>query len=84
MLVFLLAKRLPHILVENRMITRIAQASFGMYLIHEIFNGIFYNLVPDYFSHGLIYIPGLALLTFILSFVSITLLRKIPIMRALC
>ncbi|MFT3890700.1 MAG: acyltransferase family protein [Anaerolineales bacterium] len=84
MLVFLLAKRLSHFLKENKLITAIAQASFGMYLIHEIFNGMFYNFAPDYFSHGLIYIPGLALLTFILSFVSITLLRKIPVMRALC
>jgi surface polysaccharide O-acyltransferase-like enzyme len=84
LLVFLLAKRMSHILVERKFITAIAQASFGMYLIHEIFNGLFYSIAPDYFSHGLIYIPGIALLTFIFSFLSITLLRKIPVMRMLC
>ena len=65
-------------------ITAIAQASFGMYLIHEIFNGIFFHILPDYFSHGLIYIPGTIILTSTLSFLTIHLLRKIPFMRVLC
>lgn len=84
MLVFLLAKNLSPFLVENRVITAIAQASFGMYLIHEIFNSFFYHALPDFSSHGLIYIPSVAILTFILSFVSIHFLRKIPLMRRLC
>jgi surface polysaccharide O-acyltransferase-like enzyme len=84
MLVFLLVKNLSPVLVENKVITAIAQASFGMYLIHEIFNGIFYKILPDYFSHGLIYIPGTIILTSILSFLTIHLLRKIPFTRVLC
>jgi surface polysaccharide O-acyltransferase-like enzyme len=84
MLVFLLAKNLSSVLVENRLVTAISQASFGMYLIHEIFNGFFYRILPDFFSHGLLYIPGVTVLTFILSFTTIYLLRKIPLMRAVC
>jgi surface polysaccharide O-acyltransferase-like enzyme len=84
MLVFLLAKNLSHRLVANKVISAIAAASFGIYLIHEIFNGIFYKILPDYFSHGLIYIPIVIVMTTILSFISIYLLRKIPLMRALC
>lgn len=81
LLVFKLAKNLSPRLVENRVISAIAQASFGMYLIHEIFNGIFYKILPDYFSHGLVYVPSIVVLTFILSFITIYMLRKIPIMR---
>jgi len=84
MLVFLLAKNLSHRLVANKVVSAIAAASFGIYLIHEIFNGIFYKILPDYFSHGLIYVPIVIVMTTILSFVSIYLLRKIPFMRALC
>ena len=84
MLLFLLVKKLSPRLVANKVISAIAAASFGIYLIHEIFNGIFCKILPDYYSHGLIYIPTVAVLTFILSFISIYLLRKIPFMRALC
>lgn len=83
-LVFLLAKNLSSRLVANKVISAIAEASFGIYLIHEIFNGIFYKILPDYFSHGLIYIPAIVVLTSILSFIAILLLRKIPFMRAVC
>jgi len=55
-----------------------------MYLIHEIFNGFFYKILPDYFSRGLLYIPLIVVMTSILSFISIQLLRKIPLMRAVC
>jgi surface polysaccharide O-acyltransferase-like enzyme len=84
MLVFLLAKNLSPRLVANKLFSAIAAASFGMYLIHEIFNGIFYNILPDYYSHGLIYIPTVVVLTTILSFISIYLLRKIPFIKAVC
>ena len=82
--VFLLAKKLSSKFVANRVISTVAEASFGMYLIHEIFNGIFFKLLPDYFSHGLIYIPIIVVSTSILSFISIYLLRKIPFMRMVC
>ena len=55
-----------------------------MYLIHEIFNGIFTRILPDYFSNGLINIPVVVVSTTILSFISIYLLRKIPFMRIVC
>lgn len=83
-LVFLLGKNLSSRLSANKFISAIATTSFGMYLIHEIFNGIFYKVLPGYFSYGLIYIPIVIVLTTLLSFVSIYLLRKIPFMRAVC
>ena len=84
MLVFLLVKNLSPRLVANKFISAIAAASFGIYLIHEIFNGIFCKILPDYYSHGLIYIPVVVVLTFTLSFISVYLLRKVPFMRAVC
>lgn len=84
MLIFLLGKNLSPVLVENKFVSAVAQASFGMYLIHEIFNGIFCKILPDYYSHGLLYTPFIAISTFILSFLSISLLRKIPFMRRVC
>lgn len=83
-LVFLLGKNLSSVLVENKFILAVADASLGIYLIHEIFNGVFYKILPNYYSHGLIYIPGVTVLTFILSFITIHLLRKIPFMKAVC
>lgn len=84
MLVFVLAKNLSARLEANKVILAVAEASFGMYLIHEIFNGIFTRVLPDYYSHGLVYIPLVAVLTTVLSFISIYLLRKIRLMRAVC
>jgi len=81
-LIFLLAKNWSSWMVENRIISAVAEASFGMYLIHEIFNGLFYKILPDYFSRGLFYIPLIVVMTSTLSFISIRLLRKIPFMRA--
>jgi surface polysaccharide O-acyltransferase-like enzyme len=84
MLVFRLGKNLSPGLPENRVVSAVGEASFGMYLIHEIFNGVFYKVLPDYFSRGLIYIPLVVVLTSALSFISIRLLRKIPFMRLVC
>lgn len=55
-----------------------------MYLIHEIFNGIFVKVLPGYYSHGLVYIPLVIAMTTILSFVSVYLLRKIRWMMVVC
>ncbi|GAB4461899.1 MAG: hypothetical protein Kow0070_20160 [Anaerolineales bacterium] len=84
MLIFLLAKNLSARLRPNRLILAVAEASFGMYLIHEIFNWIFVKVLPGYYSHGLVYIPLAVAATMILSFLSISLLRKISIMRMVC
>ncbi|NTW12365.1 MAG: hypothetical protein HGA30_03540, partial [Anaerolineales bacterium] len=77
-------KNLSARLETNKVILAVAEASFGMYLIHEIFNGIFTRILPDYYSHGLVYIPLVAVLTTTLSFISIYLLRKIRLMRVVC
>lgn len=84
MLIFLLAKKVSARLTANKVVLALAEASFGMYLIHEIFNGVFVNILPDYYSHGLVYILLIPILTAVLSFVSISLLRKIRFMRAVC
>ncbi len=83
-LIFLLAKKVSARLTANKVVLALAEASFGMYLIHEIFNGVFVNILPDYYSHGLVYIFVIPILTAVLSFVSIYLLRKIRFMRAVC
>lgn len=76
-LIFLLAKNLSPRLTANKIILKVAEASFGMYLIHEIFNGFFVKVLPDYYSRGLLYIPLVTVLTTILSFASVYLFQRI-------
>jgi surface polysaccharide O-acyltransferase-like enzyme len=83
-LIFLLVKNLASALVENKFIAAISETTFGIYLIHEIFISAFYENLPDYFSRGLLYIPVVIVMTSILSFIAISLIKKIRFLRAIC
>lgn len=83
-LIFLLAKNLSARLAASKLVLALAEASFGMYLIHEIFNGMFAKILPGYLSLGLVSIFLVPALTTVLSFTSIHLLRKIRWMRLVC
>ena len=83
-LIFLLAKNNAAVLVENRIISTISRASFGMYLIHPVFIYFMSHGLPMYYSNGLTYIPLTIFVTLLASFLSIIFLRKIPFMRKVC
>jgi len=83
-LIFSLAKRNTLTLRQNKHILTIAEASFGMYLIHPVFLHILQKKLPIYYSNGLIYLPLTIFLTTLASLFSIILLRKFSIMRKVC
>lgn len=69
----------------SQIIGILGKYSFGMYLVHDFFNGIFYRIgfstmdLPTIFS-----IPFRTFLTFILSFLVVCVLAKIPIINKYC
>ena len=81
---FLLAKRSSSKLRQNKIVTVIAEASFGMYLIHPVFLHLLEWQLPGYYAHALIYMPVTILITTIASLLSIVLLRKLSFMRLMC
>ena len=83
-LIFLLAKKNRSALHHNKYITKIAEASFGMYLVHPVFLHILQNKLPMYYSYGLIYLPLTIIITTIASLYSIIILRKLSLMRKIC
>ena len=82
--IFLLAKKNSSILQQNKLISLIAEASFGMYLLHPVFLHLLERTLPMYYSHGLIYLPLNIFITTVASLVSIILLRKLSVMRKIC
>ena len=82
--IFLLAKRSSSKLKQNKIITVIAEASFGMYLIHPVFLHLLEWQLPGYYAHALIYMPVTILITTVASLFSIILLRKLSFMRTIC
>ena len=69
----------------TRLIGLLGKYSFGMYLVHDFFNGLFYRIglfsinIPPIIS-----IPFRTLLTFIMSFLVVCVLARIPIIKKYC
>ena len=69
----------------TRLIGLLGKYSFGMYLVHDFFNGIFYRIglfsinIPPIIS-----IPFRTFLTFIMSFLVVCVLARIPIIKKYC
>ena len=75
--VFLLVKRLCN--VESRIVSSISKLSFGIYLVHMLVYyilGLTPTMIPP-----LIGIPLLSLLVFVVSYVIVLLLSRIPILN---
>jgi len=65
-----------------KVVNVISALSFGMYLVHDFFNGIFVNMGGLDWSRGLIIIiPIVTACVFIFSFGVIWLLSKVPILK---
>ena len=82
--IFLLAKRNSLKLRQNRFIAIVAEASFGMYLIHPVFLHLLEWQLPSYYANALIFIPVTICVTTFASLFSIILLRKLAFMRIIC
>jgi surface polysaccharide O-acyltransferase-like enzyme len=82
--IFLLAKRNSLKLRQNRFIAIVAEASFGMYLIHPVFLHLLEWQLPSYYANALIFIPVTICVTTFASLFSIILLRKLSFMRIIC
>jgi peptidoglycan/LPS O-acetylase OafA/YrhL len=69
----------------TQLIGLLGKYSFGMYLVHDFFNGIFYRIglfsinIPPIIS-----IPFRTFLTFIMSFLVVCVLARIPIIKKYC
>lgn len=66
---------------ESRLIMRLSEASFGIYLIHPVFILLFQLLFPAYLENTWLYLPLIILLTLTLSFLSITAFRRFQWLR---
>jgi len=83
-LIFLLVKKNERYFKENKLITSLSEASFGMYLIHPFYLYFLRKLLPEYNEHGVIYVPVTIILTLVLSYCSIHLLRRYSVFRKVC
>lgn len=87
--IFLLVKEIcSKIKLSDRKIQLIGllgKYSFGMYLVHDFFNGIFYRIgfyaigIPQIFD-----IPIRTIMTFLSSFLVICILSRIPVIKKYC
>jgi len=82
--IFLLARKCEDRLRENRLVSAVSDASFGIYLVHPVFISLIFNTLSRHSIGDVLYIPAAILLTALGSFAAIHLLRKISFMRALC
>ena len=69
---------------ESKTVSRIAEASFGIYLIHPIYIYFLRKYVPGYYEFGFVCMPASIAAVFAMSFATITLLRRYKWFRAVC
>lgn len=82
--IFLLARNNSAYFRESKIISQVSEASFGMYLIHPIFIFIVEQKIPLSSANPIYYIPITILVTAILSFFSIVIIRKLRVGRQIC
>ena len=78
--IFLFAKE--RLNINSKIISNISKNSLGIYLVHIIFVNLFYFNVLKYLPiHPLILIPISSIVIFILCYFTVTMLKKIPLIR---
>lgn len=63
---------------SNTMVDKLSRNSFGIYIMHVFVLGVLYKFSIGGGIHPMLYIPLLSLLTFVISFILIEMLQKIP------
>lgn len=66
---------------ENKIVSKLSEYSFGIYLIHGIFLDIVKSTFSIYLVNSFIGIPLFSMIIFILSYISIHYLKKIPVVN---
>lgn len=84
MFVFLLARKNARSLKESKVISRLSEASFGMYLIHPVFIYAMSKLIPSSYDLMPLYIPAKIVIIASASFLTILILRKSALIRQVC
>lgn len=67
--------------IENKVVLKLSECSFGIYLIHGIFLDIVKSNISIYLINSFIGIPLFSLLIFILSIISVSILKKVPLIN---
>jgi surface polysaccharide O-acyltransferase-like enzyme len=83
-IIFQLARLAFQDVNENKIIAKIAECTFGIYLIHPVFLYFFKKLLPSYDTRGVFYIPLVIVLTFFISFFTIATLRRFSFFKSIC
>ncbi|MFC7394686.1 acyltransferase [Scopulibacillus cellulosilyticus] len=78
--VFIYFKHLDLESKRNKIIFLLSNVSFGVYLIHPILRDFVYKFI-NVDSHPLINIPLVTVLTLILSFITVTIMSKVPLLK---
>lgn len=81
---FFIARKSKGLLKDNKLVSAISDASFGMYLIHPLFIDIFQLLYPASKTHVFPYLPAMMITVPVVSFFAIVMLRKSRFMRTVC
>jgi len=82
--VFYLGKNSESAFKKNKIIAKISEASFGMYLIHPLFLGF---ISPIYNGHGIpgyVYVPLAVMAISFLSYFSVSAMRSNKYLRMVC
>lgn len=82
--IFCLFRNNAHEFRENRLVASVADASFGIYLIHPFFLYFERRYLPGYYGNALLYIPLSAITVFAASWASVAALRRLEFFRRRC
>lgn len=81
--IFTLFRKNAHRFSRNRLVALVADASFGIYLVHPLLVSLM-RKIPGYYENGAVYMPLSVVAVFCGSWAVIALLRNFRIFRALC
>jgi len=82
--IFFLGKNSESVLKENKIVAKISEASFGMYLIHPLFLTFIVPIYKNYALPGYAYIPLALMATSLFSYFSVRAMRSSKYLRQVC
>jgi len=85
LLIFYYFKKISSYLPRNRFVLLLSGSSFGIYLVHPFWLNLIRQHLPQYIdTYSFIFMPTQIITTFTVSFVSILLIKKIPLGKFIC
>jgi surface polysaccharide O-acyltransferase-like enzyme len=83
-LIFYIFCKNKHIFKENLIIASISSASFGIYLVHPIYLSFFKKVIPQFVDTSNIAQLIIAFATFLLSYISINMIKRVRLFNKIC